>query len=86
MSLKSVKDTAGSIADKRDKFILKAEGLTSKAIKAIDLILPITDTALFQYSQKDRDAILLVLRDRVKNLEDAFVNGGPKSGVFKLPK
>jgi len=73
-------------ADKRAKFITAAESRVNKALKAIDLVFPITDFDQYTYSQNDHKAVIDAFNDKIDNLNKAFINKGPLAKGFTLDK
>ena len=72
--------------DKRAKFIDAAESRVNKALKAIDLVLPITNADIYMYSESDRKAIIAAFNEKIESLDKAFVNKGPIAKGFTLVK
>lgn len=70
--------------EKRESFVNAAESRVNKALKAIDLILPITDAEKYMYSDNDRKAIIAALNVKVEDLNKAFMNKGPVAEGFTL--
>lgn len=65
---------------KREKFIRLAENRTNKALEMIRLIGNLSNTSVYDYSQKDVDKIFKVLENELNESKKQFekIGGGDK--------
>lgn len=65
---------------KRDKFVRLAENRTNKALEMIRLLGNLSNTSVYDYTQKDVDKIFKVLETEIAEAKKQFqkIGGGDK--------
>jgi len=78
--------TTTIIETKRDRFVRLAEKRMQRALGSIRVIRNLANTANYEYSQEDVDAIIAGLRKAVDDLEAVFASKTRRSQAFSLSK
>lgn len=70
---------------KREKFVLLAEKRVNNAINAIRVVGNLSNSNLYEYSEKDVAKIIHALKSELDNVHAKFKSGGTKGrDTFKL--
>ena len=72
------------ISEKRKKFVDLAERRVNRAVPAIKSIGNLSNSANYEYNDKDVKDILNALRDAVKEVQDRFQGTTKKDETFRL--
>jgi hypothetical protein len=69
----------------REKFVDLAEKRVNNAIRAIRVVGNLSNSNLYDYTQKDVSRIIGALKDALENVHARFkTGGGREKGSFKL--